>query len=187
MPEKTDSIRVHDVAPMPYDRENWTAETLIKHYAARAASLNEATHRSVSSHPRDTDSPAFQRAVLQTARLSESANAHLAAALLLRIIATRTAGIHALIEDTLTELWEVTPEAGALDGEWVDAANDIIGHYGIEGWQIAPEPCDLDNADGRVWVSLGETRPDGVTCSRIPGEWCEPEDDTARTEATAKA
>lgn len=145
MPEKTEPIRVHDVAPMPYDRENWTAENLIRHFAARAASLNEATRQSVMSHPRDVESRAFQRAVMQTARLSESASAHLAVAMLLRIVATRTAGIHRLVLDTLDELWNVTPEAGALNGEWVDAANEILASFGIEGWRISPEPCDFDD------------------------------------------
>lgn len=136
MSEQTEPVRVHDVAPMPYDHDEWTAENLIRHYAARAASLSEATHQTVLAMPSDPTSPAFRRNAMQTARLSEAANAHLAVATLLHIIATRTAGIHGLVEETLTEL---------LNGEWVDQAYGLLGRYGVKVDLMAPEPCDLDD------------------------------------------
>ncbi|MDD4866197.1 MAG: hypothetical protein PHQ28_03425 [Mycobacterium sp.] len=132
-------LQIEDVAPFPASRGDFIAENLLRWYAARAASHHAATRETCHRVIADGPSKAVAQ---QMHRNTEAGGANLAAALLLHLIMAKAPDLAAEAADLL---WAVTPEHGALNGEWEDVAYALLRRHGVaEGHVvIAADPIDL--------------------------------------------
>ncbi|MDH6460139.1 hypothetical protein M2302_000290 [Micromonospora sp. A200] len=118
------------IAPAPATREGANRETWAKHYAAQALACWAAFRaeiRSLTPNPEPGSRPDLGY-------------------LALAAVASTTA-VAALTDQTdyaPTLIWDLTPEAGALNGEWEEWLADVLVRYGVNPGHIDP---DLDPAD----------------------------------------
>jgi hypothetical protein len=110
------------LAPVPETREEATAEVWLRHYAAQAM----AAHAEFRSALPSIDSPPASRPEL--GYLVTIAVASTVAAVALSTPPATAASL----------IWDLTPEAGALNGEYVDWLADLLDHLGIN-------PADIDH------------------------------------------
>lgn len=119
------------VAPAPTSREAATREAWIRHYAAQAlAAYAEFRDRIRTIEPNPQPGSRPDLGVLSL------------------IATTSTAAAVGLIytEDYAPGLiWDLTPEAGALNGEWEDWLDDVLVRHGVNPADIDPHlnPADF--------------------------------------------
>lgn len=107
------------LAPVPATREQATADAWARHYAALALAAWTVFHRAVSS----TDMPEDSRPDLD---------------LLSGLAVAATAATHKLAyPDAPDDLWDITPEAGALNSEPEEWLVEVLDAHGIN-------PADID-------------------------------------------
>lgn len=118
-----------DLIPDVNSRDDFTADYLIRYHAVRAASHHTATHASAAAMVGvPVGGARFRAAAQQMARNAEAGAAHLNAATLLHLIATKAPE---LVDVAVQSIWDVTQECGALNGEWEDAVQLLLGYHGI--------------------------------------------------------
>lgn len=110
------------LAPVPGTREAATADAWIRHYAALALAGTAVFDDAVRTIPAGA-APGSRPDI---GYLATMVNAAIAAAYAFQHI-----------EDYAPGLWDLTPEAGALNGEWVDWLAETLDRYGIN-------PADID-------------------------------------------
>lgn len=108
------------LAPVPATREQATTDAWVRHYAAQALAAWTVFHREVDSLPPNP---------------GEGSRPDLGYLSALGVAATSAA--HALDGGTPGDLWDLTPEAGALNGEWEEWLADTLDAHGIN-------PADID-------------------------------------------
>lgn len=126
----TDLINTAErLAPAPTVREGANRTTWVKHYAAQALAC-WATFRAEIRNLRPNPQPGSRPDL---------------GYLTLAAVASTTATA-ALINDPDTPalIWDLTPESGALNGEYEDWLADVLVRHGINPGDIDP---DLDPAD----------------------------------------
>lgn len=112
------------LAPVPYDRDKATHEAWLRHYVALGLAAHVAFVDALpplGSKPEPGSCPDL--------------------GYLVTIATSATAAAVALdtpAESVAEELWELTPEAGALNGEWEEWLTDRADDLGIN-------PADIDH------------------------------------------
>ena len=117
------------LAPQPATRDTATRDAWVRHYAAQALAACAHLRAECRNLPPDPEPGSHP----DIGYLGMLAQASMAAAV---------AFLGPLNAPTL--LWDLTPEAGALNGEWEDWLTDVLVRYGINPGHIDP---DLDPAD----------------------------------------
>jgi hypothetical protein len=126
-----------------YTREDFTPDRLVMAYVTRAASLHTATRRNIATMTATT-SGEDSRAAYHLGRNIDAATGFLSAAGLLQLIADN---VPWLADVAVQMLWETTPEAGALNGEWEDHARELLDLHGVAvGRTVAPLGIDVVEA-----------------------------------------
>jgi len=110
------------LAPVPATREQAATDSWVRHYAALALAAGAVFDDAVRTIP----AGAAPGSRPDLGYLATLANAAIAAAYAFQHV-----------EDYAPGLWDLTPEAGALNGEWVDWLTDTLDRYGIN-------PADID-------------------------------------------
>ncbi|WP_229401936.1 hypothetical protein [Micromonospora okii] len=124
------------LAPQPDTRETATREAWVRHYAALALAAyaeQRAGFRNLPRNPAPGSRPDLGRlGLIATSALTAAA---------------------ALVDpdDAPALIWDLTPEAGALNGEWEDWLADTLVRHGINPAAVDP---DLDPADFAKAVRL---------------------------------
>lgn len=128
------------IAPAPTSREGANRTTWVKHYAAQALACwatFRAEHRNLTPNPEPGSRPDL--GYLTLAAVSATT-----------VVAALVApdGYHPGNDydhaDTPKLIWDLTPEAGALNGEWEEWLAEVLVCYGVNPGDIDP---DLDPAD----------------------------------------
>ncbi|MBM0275349.1 hypothetical protein [Micromonospora tarensis] len=117
-------------APAPTTREGANRETWVKHYAAQALAAY-----------------AMFRAETRTLPRNAEPDSRPDLGYLILAAVSSTAVVAALTDQTDYApklIWDLTPEAGALNGEWEDWLTDVLVRRGINPGLIDP---DVDPAD----------------------------------------
>lgn len=112
------------LAPEPTSRETATAETWTQHYAALALAAHaafDAATRTIPSDPEPGSRPDL--GYLITIAVASTATA-------VALTATPDEVAHAL--------WDFTPEAGALNGEYVQWLADTLDELGVNPADLYP-------------------------------------------------
>ncbi|MEU8023774.1 hypothetical protein AB0B88_16315 [Micromonospora haikouensis] len=123
-----------NLAPQPETREVATADSWVRHYAAIALAAyaqQRAEFRTLPANPVPGSRP------------------ELGYLGLLAVSATAAAVTLLHTEDYAPGLiWDLTPEAGALNGEWEEWLADVLVRRGINPGHIDPDldPADFANA-----------------------------------------
>jgi hypothetical protein len=122
-----------DLAPLPATREDATRHAWVQHYAATALAAYATLRvecRTIAPNPEAGSRP-------DIGYLSLLANAATSAAVAL-LGAIDAPGL----------IWDLTPEAGALNGEWEEWLAEILVRYGINPGDIDPNlnPADFAEA-----------------------------------------
>ncbi|HEY9372889.1 hypothetical protein [Streptomyces sp.] len=117
------------IAPAPATREDATRNAWVRHYAAQALACWATFRAEIDTLPRNPK-PGSRPDIGYLA---------------LAAVSSTTAAV-ALTEDPDTPalIWDLTPEAGALNGEYVEWLTDLLVQHGINPGHIDP---DLDPAD----------------------------------------
>jgi hypothetical protein len=97
---------------LPTTRETWTTSQLINHYAHRASIHQNALYQVDPTGPLYAQHCETARATLHTAVL---------------LAAVKGTDLEARV---LQQLWDITPDCGALNGEWEDAADALLREHG---------------------------------------------------------
>jgi hypothetical protein len=129
------------LAPVPATREEATTEAWVRHYAAVA----------LAAHAAFVDA-------LHTLAPSPEPGSRPDLGYLTQIANSSTAAAHALLvlngaeED---ELWDLTPEAGALNGEYIDWLAEVLAAAGINPHDLYPafEAADFTSPSRLAEVS----------------------------------
>lgn len=111
--------RANEIAPVP--DENGTRDEWMRHYAAQAAAAWAAFYQAIHEPMTGEGRP-------ELGYLSLVATSSVAAVL----------GLDSPADDLPRLLWEYTPEAGALNGEWDHYIALVLDRLGIN-------PADLDD------------------------------------------
>jgi hypothetical protein len=129
------------VAPEPASRDEATVESWVRHYAALAlaahAAFRDAT-ATIDPNPVPGSRPDLDYLMLTAVSAT-------AAAVALTTLPDYAAGV----------LWDLTPEAGALNGEYIDWLAETLDGLGVNpadvyGWYDA---ADFTSASTRVGAS----------------------------------
>lgn len=118
------------VAPAPTTRDGANRVTWAKHYAATALAAYVTFRAETRALPRNPEA---------------GSRPDLGYLILAAVSATTAAA--ALVDQSNTTpklIWDLTPEAGALNGEWEEWLADILVQHGVNPGDIDP---DLDPAD----------------------------------------
>lgn len=117
------------IAPAPTSRDGANRTTWVKHYAAQALALY-----------------ATARAEFRTLQPNPEAGSRPDLGYLMLAAVSSTTAVAALIDpaDAPKLIWDLTPEAGALNGEWEEWLTDVLVRHGINPADVDP---DLDPAD----------------------------------------
>ena len=108
--------RADELAPVP--NADSTRDAWIRHYAAQAMAAHAAFRLSERTEP---------------------AGPHLGYLVSLGVAATAAVVAMETLEDHVAEaLWKVTPEAGALNGEWIDFLADTLELHDISPADLYP-------------------------------------------------
>ena len=104
------------IAPEPADRDNATREAWIRHYAALALASwvvfhDVITRRNTNPQPDDLPDISFLAVIGSSSTAAAIALTH--------------------PDDAPTLIWDYTPEAGALNGEFEDWLEDVLVRHGI--------------------------------------------------------
>jgi hypothetical protein len=111
------------LAPQPETREEATTEAWLRHYAAQAMAAHAAF--------RDALPPMWPSPDMESRpELGYLVTIGVASTTAAIALSTRPADVAGLI-------WDLTPEAGALNGEYVDWLADLLDHHGIN-------PADIE-------------------------------------------
>jgi len=114
----------HRLAPCPATREDAaTKHEWVRHYAAQAL----AAHAVLNAECRDLPPNPVPGSRPNIGYLAMLAQSSMAAAL---------AFLGPL--DAPTRLWDLTPELGALNGEWEEWLTDVLVRYGVNPAHIDP-------------------------------------------------
>lgn len=109
------------IAPVPATRSEATAEAWVRHYAALSLAAFTEFHRQIVDQPADPARPDL--------------------GLLVGLAVAAMSAAHALHTTVLLpepkQLWDLTPEYGALNGEWEEWLADTLDTLGIN-------PADID-------------------------------------------
>ena len=117
------------LAPVPATREDATRHAWVRHYAATALAAY-ATLRTEFRTLTPSPEPGSRPDIGYLSMLGVAATS--AAVALLGAI------------DAPGLIWDLTPEAGALNGEWEEWLAEVLVRYGVNPGDIDP---DLDPAD----------------------------------------
>jgi hypothetical protein len=116
------------IAPEPASRDQATAEAWARHYCAMALAAHVAFRTAIRNFKPDGTQARPELGLLTCAAVGYASAA--------------VALLHP--EDAPGLIWDITPEAGALNGEWEDWLDDTLVHLGINPAHIDP---DLDATD----------------------------------------
>jgi hypothetical protein len=145
----------NQLAPEPLTRDDATAQKWSTHYAARALAAHSAFRaatRSAFTSGQPASRPDF-------GYLTEIATAATAAA-----IAFDTGDRH----EAADELWDYTPELGALNGEYIDWLADALVDAGINPADLHPWYSAADfNPPSRL-AELDPTLPEALGVEPTP-------------------
>lgn len=131
------------LAPIPESREKATKEDWIRHYAATALAAQVEFNRALRLPLGLRPDPGL------IAALGVAANAVVCALLA------------ESVDELPGDLWDLTPEYGALNGEWYDSAANVLDNHGINPAQIDPALRAVDFAsEVRPVVAEEETSGD---------------------------
>lgn len=117
------------IAPAPAERSDATRHAWVRHYAAQALACWATFRAEIRNLPRNPEPGS--RPDLGYLALAATSSTTAAVALMGAL-------------DAPTLIWDLTPEAGALNGEYEDWLTDVLVRYGINPGDIDP---DLDPAD----------------------------------------
>ena len=112
------------IAPAPATRENATRAAWVRHYAAQALAC-WATFRAETRNLTPNPEPGSRPDIGYLALAAVSSTTAVAAL-------TTANGVPELI-------WDLTPEAGALNGEYEDWLTDVLVRHGINPADIDPD------------------------------------------------
>jgi hypothetical protein len=121
-----------NLAPVPDSRDDATNHAWIRHYAAQALAAYATLRAECRNLPRNPE-PGSRPDI---GYLSMAAQASTAAAVAL---------LGPLNAPSM--IWELTPEAGALNGEYEEWLTDVLVRYGINPAHIDPDLNPDDFAD----------------------------------------
>ena len=126
--------RATELAPVPEagaEPAEW-----IRHYAAEAMAANAAFRLLMGTQRGE-----------ELAYLSLLGNAAMAAAV----------ALHSPAETAARVIWELTPEAGALNGEWIDHLADILDAHEINPADLYPwfEAKDFSSPTRLTGIEVG--------------------------------
>lgn len=113
--------RAHDLAPVPETRDQATRDVWVRHYAAEALAAFAGFHAVTRDVRRGDDRPDIGYLI------------SLAVASMTAAFALSTAD-----SDLPGQLWDLTPEAGALNGEWEEWLTATLDRLGVN-------PADIDD------------------------------------------
>lgn len=116
----------HRLAPTPTRPDQATRANWIRHYAAQALAAHVAFHTALRTIPRNPEPN------------SRPDLGHLIA---IAVASTTAAAALADPGNAPDLIWDLTPEAGALNGEYLDWLDDTLTVHGINPADIDP---DLD-------------------------------------------
>lgn len=139
-----------NIAPQPKTEAEATTEAWLRHYAVRAQSLYAAYRVTMDAFFKSpTGSEEYHRLGRQMGTQVESALAHQMVAYLLATTAALPGA-----DERAQGIWDLTPELGALNGEWEDQLAGLLGGLGIDWDGISPDPSDVpaverDGGSGR--------------------------------------
>ncbi|MFC3504828.1 hypothetical protein ACFOOK_28205 [Micromonospora krabiensis] len=121
------------LAPAPETRDDATKHAWVRHYAAQALAALAVLNREYSNLPPNPE-PGSRPDIGYLSLLAQSSMA--AAVAFLGPI------------DAPTLLWDLTPEAGALNGEWEEWLVEVLVRYGVNPGYIDPayDPDDFTEA-----------------------------------------
>ncbi len=123
--------RAHDIAPPPNMEEEATTETWMRYYVAQALATYTAFRDAVGTVEKDPV-PGSRPDMVSLAVASTAAAVAIDGS-----------------PDVAAKLWELTPEHGALNGEWEDWLIERAVHLGINPAHINHY---LDPADFELWA-----------------------------------
>ncbi|MEU0078414.1 hypothetical protein ABZY58_11005 [Micromonospora tulbaghiae] len=123
----------HRLAPQPATRETATRDAWIRHYAAEALAALAVFHTEINAHLAARPATGSRH---DLGYLTLAAEAAIAAAVAL----TDPADAPGLI-------WDLTPELGALNGEWQDWLVETLVKHGVNPGHIDREFNADDFAD----------------------------------------
>ncbi|MET8278248.1 hypothetical protein [Micromonospora sp. NPDC005174] len=124
-----------NLAPAPKTREAATREAWIRHYAAEALAAHAKFRAEISTLPHNP-APGSRPDIGYLILAATSA----------------TAAAVALTEPTSDApelIWDLSPELGALNGEWEEWLVDVLVRYGVNPGHIDPA-YSADDFEGRV-------------------------------------
>lgn len=122
------------IAPTPANRDDATRHAWVRHYAAQALACwatFRAGIRDLTPNPEPGSRPDLGY-------------------LALAAVSSTTATV-ALMGSDLSRVWDLTPELGALNGEYEEWLTDVLVRYGINPGHIDPDlnPADFEQAVDR--------------------------------------
>lgn len=130
MTTTTDPLNAADrLAPLPDTRDTATSHAWVRYYAAQALAAYAVLRIECRSLPRNPV-PGSRPDIGYLSLLAQASTA--AAAAFLGPL------------DAPGRVWDLTPEAGALNGEWEEWLADVLVRYGVNPGHIDP---DLNPAD----------------------------------------
>jgi hypothetical protein len=144
--------RAAELAPTPTSRGHATRGAWIRHYAAQALAANVTLRHTIHDLPANPQ-PGSRPDIGYLAALANAATAAAAALTAASPDPARAARL----------IYDLSPDAGALNGEWDDWLNETLVVYGINPADIDP---DLSRDD-----FTGPTTPVVGACANHPSQF----------------